>query len=127
MTAFTDYKKEIRQRQRDLKRELRELEKQAAVEQKRLDEVAHILGQSGVELCTADNPEQQPDQLTVRQLFDRAVAEQQSQAEARRERARRAAETRRAKWTSGASSSADGRGSDDDEIALPEGFDDGSW
>lgn len=95
MTALNDYKKEIRARERELKRELRELEKQATAERKRLGEVAQILGQLGVEICTNDNPESSGDELTVRQLFDRAVAEQQERARQRSARARKAAATRR--------------------------------
>lgn len=95
MTALNDYKKEIRARERALKRELRQLEKQAATEKKRLGEVAQILGQLGVEICTNDNPESSGDELTVRQLFNRAVAVQKERAQQRSERARKAALTRR--------------------------------
>lgn len=104
MTALNDYKKEIRARERALKRELRQLEKQAANEQKRLDEVAQILGELGVELCSNDNPESSGHELTVRQLFDRAVAEQQERARQRSARARKAAATRKQR---GANSSTD--------------------
>lgn len=104
MTALNDYKKEIRARERALKRELRQLEKQAANEQKRLDEISEIVGQLTIEICTGDDPDSSADQLSVRELFNRAVAVQQERAKQRSERARKAAETRKQR---GANSSND--------------------